>query len=313
MTTFSDAVYQHGGVPVGGLESFAVGNVYFVCETSNSLYSTDFIKSKTGKYEDYSERVHNTAQSALNACVAYRNDYVIVLDNLSISSALSMATNRQHLICPTGIKPNFPGDFSITQSGSADVITITGNGCEVAGFWLINKLGQDAIDIRTTWMTHIHHNYFALKATASSDSYGIVGTSPIQFNIHHNLFNNAYPGAMSGTDNDIAAFIGITSGASTRGMIADNIMHTGANTTVAAGITTGGYGQFILRNYLWENPSHGGSDAGTFTVGISGGANCLIADNRVGLGTAANGVSGGTANQSYVENYEGTSGGTVLT
>ena len=66
-------------------------------------------------------------------------------------------------------------------------------------------------------------------------------------------------------------------------------------------------------SYLWEDAAFGASQAGTFTLGISTSASVLVADNRIGIGTAANGVDGGTANQSYVVNYEGTSGGTALT
>jgi hypothetical protein len=89
------------------------------------------------------------------------------------------------------------------------------------------------------------------------------------------------------------------------------MMNTGANTTVGAGIQFAGVDGFIVGNYLWENAGGGGVDAGIFTLGISTSAQCLVSDNRIGIATEANAVSGGTADQSYVCNYEGTSGAIV--
>jgi hypothetical protein len=85
-------------------------------------------------------------------------------------------------------------------------------------------------------------------------------------------------------------------------------MNTGANTTVGAGIGFAGVDGFILENYLWENAGGGGVDAGIFTLGISTGTQCLVANNVLSLGTINNSCSGGTADRSYVWNLSATDG-----
>lgn len=312
MSTFPDGVYEYGGVPVGGLKKLDMGNIYYCAATTNSLATYRF----AGKHytNDGSAMLHSTIQSALDATVTQRNDYVILLDNFTLAAALTMTKSRVHLISPQGIKVGgWVGDRSITQGAAADCITVTGNGVEIAGIWFNSYQGSDIIDVGTTWVINIHHNYFAMGATASSDNYGIVGTATIQPSIHHNFFTNHSPGAMSGTDNDIAAFIGITSGAATRGYIADNVITTGLNTAVAAAIQWSGCEVIIARNVLWESAAHGASEAGVFTLGISTAADNIIVDNKIGITTGTDAVSGGTSGESYVSNYESASGATVAT
>lgn len=312
MTTFGDGVYEYGGMPVGDLKKLDIGNVYYCALTTNTLAKRRFGGKQYNS--DGSWILHNTIQSALDACTTQRQDYVVLLDNFSITAALTMSKSRVHLVSPQGIRGGHPGDRSITQgTSSADVITISGHGNEVAGIWLNTVQGGDGIDMGSTWVNHIHHNYVAMAAKSSSNNSGITGTAPIQFNIHHNVLTNHLPAAVSGTDNDITAFIGYTSNVSTRGVIADNMLCTGVNTAVATGISAGGYGQFVLRNYLLETPAFGDSQAGTFTLGISSGSGAIIADNRIAISTDTNAVSGATANHLYICNYEGDDGGTLAT
>lgn len=309
MTIAPDGLYQHGGVPVGGLDMVGIGQVYYVMPSANALYSTPFITKRVGKYPDGTARVHATVQSALDVTVTNRNDYVIVLGNIDLTAALTMTKNRVHLISPVGLKPGagHPGDWALYATAAADVITITGHRCEVAGFVLLGYEGEDIIDIGTTWDTHIHHNYFGMAATDADTNYGIIGTAPIQPSIHHNMFTNHSPGAIHTTTNDISAFIGITSAGSTRGVISDNILHTGANTVVAAGIACAGYGQFILRNTFWQDAAHGAVDAGTFTKGINCSAEVSVVGNTFGGITAGNCITGATAD-TCVSNFAGTDG-----
>lgn len=269
------------------------GKIFVVCASTNENY--DKLCDLLPPDPDGDVRLFTTIQAALDACVTQRDDYVVTVPgvNFTITTALTMSKSRVHLICPSGIKEGaWPGDTSITQTGNYDVITITGNGCEVAGFWLTGKQGYDTIDIGTTWTADIHHNYFCMSATDGSDNSGISGSAPIQSSIHHNWFNNHLPGAMSGTDNDLGYFIEITSGAATRAYIADNVFISGLNTEVTAGILYAGCQAIIVRNLLVEDVAHGASEAGTLTLGISVAANNFLCDNRVGIQTAANAISG---------------------
>lgn len=321
MSIFPDGLYQYGGVPVGSaLEGLAMGNVYYVLQSTNADY-TNIIDKRQGIYQnDGSWRCHTTIQSALNATVTNRNDYVVVLPDGSdydLTETLTLTKNRVHLVAPSGFGTmGFPNNsVRIDQTTAATAIaTITGDCVEIGGFFLKGSLSGDMIVLSSTrWTPIIHDNFFGVKASdASSSNYAVGGTGAISHaSIYSNYFCNYSPALMTGTNNALASFISLTSGSCTRGLIRNNIMNTGANTTVGAGIIFSGVDGFVIGNYLWENAGGGGVDAGIFTLGISTSAQCLVADNRIGIATEANAVSGGTADQSYVCNYEGTSGAIV--
>lgn len=298
-----------------------VGNIYYVMQTAQTAIYPQFEADYQGTYGDSSAIVHNTIQSALDATVAERNDYVIVYPDAGdydITAALTMTKRNVHLICPGGLGGyGFPTNAARIHQTTDDLacITVTADCVEIAGFFFKGDEGGNIIDLSgTRWHTVIHDNYFGIAATASSDNFGIYADGACShFSIYGNNFTNYSPGAMSGTDNDVSAFISIAVNSSTRGLIRDNIMHTGGNTAVATAINAGGYGTFIIGNYIWEDLAFGATEAGTLTVGINTSADCMVADNRIGIVTAANAVVGGTADSSYVENYEGSSGGTLAT
>jgi len=313
----SSVLDLQGGAAALGM---GVGNIYVVAQQANANVYNYCAAELSQKYADGSESLHTTIQSALNATVANRNDYVIVMPDSSdydITAALTMTKRNVHLICPAGLGTNgFPTNAARIHQNTDDLacITVTGDCVEIAGFFFKGDEGGDIITLSgTRWHPNIHDNFFGIAATASSANFGIVGTGAVShFTIWNNYFTNYAPGAMTGTDNDVAAFISLSSASSTRGLIRGNLLHTGANTTVAKGIEIAGYGIFILDNYLWEDVAFGASQAGVFTLGISNSVDCLVANNRIGIGTPANGVAGGTADQSYVSNYEGTNGATAL-
>ncbi len=266
-----------------------------------------------------------TIQAALDACTANRDDYVIVLpstNDYDLTATLTMDKARTHLICQAGQGwKGIPGNnVRLHQNTAATAyVTLSADNVEVAGFFFkqdSTSRGNIVVLSGTRWCSHIHDNFFAMSATASTSNYGIYGSGACNhYAIHDNYFTNYSPGLNTGTNNDIAAFIGLTSGSSTRGIIKNNYFVTGVNTTVAAAILDAGTGTIIEGNMLWESAANGGNDAGILTLGISSGVDSMVVNNRIGIttGNAANGVSGGTANQSYITNYEGTSGGTLLT
>ena len=306
---------------LGGTPGMGFGNVYYVVQTTNTIpYAEMDRKFRGKKYSDSSLIMHTTIQSALDATVANRNDYVIVLPDPSdydITAALTMSKARTHLICPAGLgwKGMPPNMVRIHQTTASTAwITVTADTVEIAGFFFKDDGSSrgDMITLSgTRWHPHIHDNFFGMSATASTANTGIAGAGAVNHPcIHDNYFTNYSPGVMSGTDNDIASFIGITSASSTRGIIKDNIMTTGHNTAVAVCIQVSGANYVIADNYLYETQAHGASQTGTITLGIRTAADCMIVNNRIGMATVANGVIGGTSNESYVENWDST--GTLL-
>ena len=267
------------------------GRIFWVIPTSHTNY-VNFVAEHPA-YEDGVASCYSTIQAALDACVTQRDDYVVVVPgvNFTLAAALTMTKSRVHLICPSGIRgEGAQGDVAITQGVAADLITVTGYHCEIAGFVLHGYRGEDIIDIGTTWNVNIHHNYFAMSATAGSNNYGVIGTDVIEGCVHHNVFNNYHPGAVSGTDNDIAGFIQFATGGTMRGAITDNLCMTGVNTAVAYGIAVCGMQTTIARNYVIEDQSHASAEKGTLTIGIYAANSNFVVDNRVGIETAADAI-----------------------
>lgn len=318
-TKFPSPVYGAGAL-LGDLTMAGAGNVYYVMQSTNTLYPA-FSASHGGQHDDGSSIVHTDIQSALDATVANRNDYVIVMPDGSdydITDTLTMSKNRVHLICPPGLNSHgIPANYArIHQTTAATaIITVTADAVEIAGFFFKHMTDSNGIVLSgTRWCPIIHDNFFAMAcADTGTAAYGVGGTGAISHaSIYGNYFCNYSPGLMTGTNNAIASFIGITSNSSTRGLIRGNIINTGANTTVGAGIIFAGVDGFVLENYLYENIGGGGVDAGVLTLGISTGAQCLVSNNVLTLGTANNSMSGGTADRSYVWNLSAADGATRL-
>ena len=301
---------------VGG--GLTTGNVYYVIKSTETFYAA-FQKDNDFEYTDRSRSVHTTIQSALDACVANRDDYVIVTPSASdydITAALTMSKARTHLICPAGLgHRGFPSNAArIHQTGAFSHFTVSADTVEIAGFFFKGASGENIIDMSSTrWHAHIHDNFFGMSATDGSDNYGINGTGANNhFSIHDNYFTNYLPGAVTGTDNDLGSFIFLNSASNTRGLIRDNYFVTGANTEVTAGIQCQGIDIVIDDNIFLETVGSGGSQDGIFTVGIASGVGSMVLRNHFAM-DQANEVSGGTADESYTQNFESTSGGTVVT
>ena len=306
------------------------GKVFHVCQVATDTY--DYLSRILVPDSDGVQRLYGATaassdtaiQAALDACVANRNDYVICWPSTAdydLTAVLTMSKARVHFICPAGIGNKGMNNFTrIHQTIAAtNHITVTADCVEIAGFFFKGYDGtahdEPAIIYLsgTRWTPHIHDNFFGLGATAAGTGYGILADGACShFNIHDNYFTNYAPALNTGTNNALSAFIGITSGSSTRGIIADNIMHTGVNTTVASGITNSGTGMIIARNYIFENVANGGNDAGVLTKGITTGVDAFVVDNRLAVDTAANAITGGTADHTANENWESENGGSII-
>lgn len=117
MTTFSDRLYEFGGIPVGGDGSgnSVWGTAYFVDATNGS-------DSNTGKSP---EAAMATIQAALNKTTASKGDKVYVR-NGAYAETLTMTKADVHLIGQSRDGVVITGDTNAT-----DVLTITGSDCSV--------------------------------------------------------------------------------------------------------------------------------------------------------------------------------------
>jgi len=317
MSVSPDGLYQYGGVPAGGLISMGAGHVYYVMQSTNSNY-TEFASTHTHKYnDDGSDLLHTTITSALSATVSGRNDYVIVMPDSSDydeGATLTMNKNNVHLICPAGLGSSYGASTraaTIDPNTSANAITITGRGCEVAGFWIRGYAEKYCVSVggNGCW---IHNNHCAITNTSTTGSAagGIDVTSGgAEARIERNyIFSNA------GNNATIAFGIQISASAS-RSQVVGNYIAVFNGNTMSNGIKMNdGCAMYVCDgNILCETTAGGGVTAGTLSIGIYGGDSGLVTRNLIGIATEANAVNGGTADQTYVINYEASSGGTAAT
>jgi hypothetical protein len=267
-----------------------------------------------------------TIQAGLDKCRANKDDYVILMPcstDYDITATLTMSNARVHLVCPTGIGwGGMPGNTARIHMNTAatDFITVTADNVEIAGIFFkadaTSTTGNIITLSSTRWCANIHDNFFGMYATAATNNYGIYGAGACNHCvIYNNYFTNYSPGLNTGTNNDIAAFIDLASGSSTRNIVRNNVLVTGVNTTVGAAILLGGTGSLVQDNVVIESVANGGNDAGILTLGISSGVDSVLIRNTVSMavGNIANAIDGATANQSYILNYGGNAGATALT
>jgi len=315
--------FQHGvssfGSMVQPMYGAGIGNIYYVCQQANSAVYAD-VKKKFAKHTyhgDGSNMLHTTIASALSMGVSNREDYFIVCSDSSDYDCLTtntMAARNSHLICPGGMGSNGMGMNSarVHSTGDVPAFTLTADCTELAGFFIKGYVNTAAnvLVSGTRWHVNIHDMFVGMSATsAGTANYGIYGSQANHASVHHNFVCNYSPGAVTGTNNAIAALIYLNG---TRGIVADNICLTGANTTVTSGMTIPLQNAVIARNYVMESCaiSGGVADAGTLTSGITG-ANSVMIDNRIGVvANATSAVIGGTADLSFIHNFASSDGGT---
>ena len=309
-----------GGVFDNGLTS---GNVYFVIKSSESFY-TAFTERHQQTYADGTVAVHADdgdglgIQAALDAVTANRDDYVIVIPSsgdYDLTVALTMSKGRTHLICPAGLGKRGLSSNAVRlhqNTASADMITVTADTVEIAGFFFKGGTGEIInFAAATRWYAHIHDNFFGMASTDGTDNSGIIGTGACyQFTIHDNYFLNYGPGATSGTDNDLAYFVSFSSASSGRMVIRDNMMFSGINTEVTAAIQVQGDNNLVMDNVIGESQAHGAAETGVITIGILGAASTACLRNYFPGVPIANTLSGPTADLMNINNYVGATNGT---
>lgn len=319
MTHFSNL--HSNGVPVGPI---GIGNVYYVIKSAETFYDR-FIEKHQGTYPDGSVIVHADAgtgdgiQAALDACVANRNDYVIVNPSegdYDLTVALTLSKKAVHLLAPAGwgYKIGANNAVRLEQTGEYPMFEISASAVEISGFYLknnyttTNKGGM--IISNTTYGLNLHHNYFAmrLKTTTNEPMIGPLisntsGDAGGWSTIDSNFFQSQAGGSAT-----IAAIIRFNAQA-TGVRIVNNVLAIGdTNNTATVGILNNSVKGIVSDNDFYAHQTASG--AGIFTHCITLGASGCAYGNR---GNVADGeiVSGGTDELSFINNMNSVAGGTI--
>lgn len=310
MTTVTDGLYQFGGMPVGPA-LMGVGNVYYVCQTANTVVHADMVQRFGGqKYKnDHSNILHNTIQSALAAVVDRRNDYVIVGPDSTYYGevgTLAVSKNNVHILCPAGLGPDVGcmRAASVTPTTALHAFTITGRATELAGFWIRGETNKHCVHVSasTAQGSYIHHNDMAMNGAGTLGCGVVLAGDVAGCRIENNFFFDSTDG---GTIPGIIS-CGVGCG---RTIIRNNMaIIVGTTVTKAINLSANEAWCWVDGNVICESAAGAGA-GGSIALGISTGASTMVTRNLIGITTTANAVIGGQANEAYVENYLSTSGG----
>ena len=303
-----------------GLASFGnvlipgdAGNVYFVNNSPTSTKGT-YLTQKYGnvRYADGAAMLYQDDGTgvgiiaAIAACVGGRNDYVIVGNGTyTLTSAIDLAgKSAVHLIAQGGLTMDVgsPSSVILHQNGAYPTIKMNTN-CEVAGFTIENCTGQVAIEIPENLpYTSIHHNLIRWQMGAGINAINCLSNGGSWGSIDHNKIIN-----WSGTAGGYAIYVG--NAATVAVTIAYNdIIAYGNDAVMDGGIVCYGLGGMVKYNNISESGGTGANQGGTITVGITlDAAQCAIG-NMCAL-TATQGLAGGTASVSFVQNFDAAGGG----
>jgi hypothetical protein len=254
-------------------------------------------------------------QAALDACVAGRNDYVLVLpsnNDYDLAATLTMNKRDVHLIGMDYLSnKQETGSNSATklhQTGNYDLITLSGGNCEVAGFYVKNYVEKAAIKVTgaVADCTHIHHNHFGLYATAGS------GVATIDMSASSSSFQlierNTFASVVSNLT--FAEIINISSSNTWAKVVKNNFM-IGDGNTITCVIYNASYKGEVIDNDICAANGGGGATS-TITNCITIGGGTAIGNRMAVVNTTTTDLNGG-GSYSFVENYNGLNGGALAT
>lgn len=289
------------GVPNG------VGNVYFVVNGSTDTNVYNKVIEYQQTYSDGSVKVHTTIQSALDATVECRNDYVYVWPSNSdydITAALTMTKKSVHLICLSGLGYDVGATNAcrIHQTASAAIFAISDADIEIAGFYLKPYADKSHITVAaTSYALNIHHNFFTLNwASAPEPCISCSGDGGAWGMVsHRNLFES-----MSGDDVTCASMITINSQA-TGARVEHNHFMLGDGNTATIAINNAAVKGITNFNTFMKAGTDGGY---THCIAINGDAAAI--GNRGAVADSVL-VTGGTNDASFSDNMNGVNGGLI--
>lgn len=297
-----------------------VGNIYHVIKSSETYYD-QFIADIQGEYGDGSLIVHSDAgdglgiQAALDACVANRNDYVVVQPSQSdydLTVALDLTKKAVHLICPAGMSYERGANNAcrLDQTGNDEVMTVSGAAVEIAGFYLKNKATYGGIILLNDANgLNIHNNYWAMRLSGATNEPMLgplianTGGNAGEWSTYHHNFIQSQAGANA----TIAAIIRMNGGATGIRVEYNDIGIGDTNNTATVGIKNSSVkGMTIGNNFFAYQTATG---AGVFTHCINIDVSGIAYENRGNVADSEI-VVGGTAGLSFIRNYNSVGGGT---
>jgi len=301
---------------VSPFASASVGNQYFIARTTSTSQHTQFSnRYRNTIYSDGTKMFWSDAangvqlQAAITASLGGFNNYFFTAPGaFTLTTALTLAgKSNSHLIAMNqgDYGRGAPGSSLLTQSGSY-VGLIMEAYCEVKGFQFINKNGYAAVSVpNNIWRPTIHHNYFHM---VGGSDINIIDASSAQAcvsgSIHHNKFSTWVGGVLN-------AAICVGTGANVS--VCDNEILAQATAMVLDyGIYNDSVGGMTADNYVSECGGAGvASYGGTITVAVYTHASGAAIGNRCAVGTGQ-GLAGGTASHTMVDNRDGLAGGATI-
>jgi len=314
LTNFPNGITSFGNIVHGGL---GVGNVYYVYDTASANAETIHNRFTGQAYEDGSNILHphtssgttittNGLVSALAACVADRNDYVVVMPSANTyytDVALTVAAKSTHFICPAALccDVGCTNAARLQQITSAlPIISLESDGCEIAGFYLKNISAYPHIQVPTgnfAWGNIIHHNYFVSRSsTTTLPMLYCLGDGLSYSRVEKNWFTSQVTGAVWTT-----GIISVAANAVSCD-IHGNVFNAGDG-TATYGVRNLAVWSIVSNNLF----SEGGT--GTITSCVTIGATGAVIGNRCAVATGHFSDGSGTTGVSYTDNTDGITNG----
>ncbi len=258
-----------------------LGKVFFVVHTDNT--SLIHLLEEFPTDRDGVPRVYATVsgaatdnlaiQAALDAAVAGRNDYVIVLpgngNDYDLGAKLTMSKNDVHLvslaaIANNGSNPSVGASRQVVleQTASDDLVYMTGQNCEFAGFYCKPKSAFGTVEGGSAAHgAHVHHNTIYMIGTSVPIDFHTIGGA-IYIVIEYN-----YLTSQTGTQSKC---IGVHSGC-TGAIVRGNYIIVGDGATATKGIYNAGYKGITEYNTVAAVDGAGADGTVTVAFEIAGG------------------------------------------
>ena len=283
-----------------------MGKTFHVCKSGTNAYA--YLSALYPVDSDGVTRVYaadGTAdeveiQAAIDAAKGGTNAYVFVYPGAyTLAAAITMAGKSSlHLVGVNGggTDVGCVGAPALTQGGAYAAVIMEAYG-ELTGFQIINKAGYSAVTMADgKWRANVHNNYFHMTQGTACDIISGAGTGFSHGFICNNRFQTWVSGAITSA---------ITLGAGNSVTISGNsIVNYSGTMDVAISLGSG------VQNLAIDNLISDCGGAGTITNGINAGdpTGNVVIGNRIALPTGT-GVSGGTANRTFVDNRDAQAGG----
>jgi hypothetical protein len=301
------------------LNSFGPGKIFYVVNAADTAV-VQYLETLFPPDGDGIRRVFVATsltadvaiQSALDACVSNRNDYVVIMpSSTNYSITVSIAVNKKgvHIVCPTGLGSTFPiGNTarlkSIVAATPVFAIAASTEAVEIAGFYIKNYTAVAAITIATGCSAlNIHHNMFPMVWSGASTAASIVGAGSggAWGSIEHNWWISE-----SGTSITAAIACVDLQAQATGARVCHNEITIGDANIATICISNQAVKGRTDFNTFSESGGSGVTSGGTITNAISLPVNGVAIGNR---GAVASGelLSGGTAATGFCDNLDGRS------